>query len=55
VPISGHRCQFCARRHVRHEVHHNCYDNYGDERPHDLVVLCERCHGLFHERAQDAS
>jgi hypothetical protein len=52
---AGHRCQTCATRHARLEVHHNCYEKYGDERPYDLVVLCERCHGLFHRGLQDAS
>jgi hypothetical protein len=30
---AGHRCQTCGTRHARLEVHHNCYENYSDERP----------------------
>ena len=52
---AGYRCQVCGCRDTRLDVHHNTYDHYGDESIYDLVVLCERCHGLFHERLQDAS
>lgn len=52
---AGYRCQVCGRRDVRLDVHHNTYERYGDESIHDLVVLCEECHRLFHERMQDAS
>ncbi len=52
---AGYRCQTCAARDARLDVHHNSYENYGDERPQDLLVLCEDCHALFHRRMQDAS
>ena len=52
---AGHRCQACGARDARLDVHHNTYENYGDERPRDLTVLCEECHGLFHGRMEDAS
>ena len=50
-----HRCQTCRKQDVRLDVHHNTYENYGDERPQDLTVLCEDCHELFHGRIKDAS
>jgi predicted HNH restriction endonuclease len=37
------------------DVHHNTYENYGDERSQDLTVLCGECHGMFHGRLEDAS
>lgn len=52
---AGYRCQTCGTQDSRLDVHHNTYDHYGDQRPQDLVALCERCHGLFHGRMQDAS
>ena len=52
---AGHRCQTCRKQDVRLEVHHNTYENYGDERPQDLVVLCGACHAQFHGRMRDAS
>jgi 5-methylcytosine-specific restriction endonuclease McrA len=55
VARAGHKCQTCGTRDARLDVHHNSYENYGDERPQDLTVLCERCHGLFHRGLQDAS
>jgi 5-methylcytosine-specific restriction endonuclease McrA len=39
-----YKCQFCSRRDTTLDVHHNTYENYGDERPEDLVVLCRSCH-----------
>jgi hypothetical protein len=50
-----YRCQVCGCRDARLDVHHNTYERYGDEKICDLVVLCERCHGLFHGDLQDAS
>lgn len=52
---AGYRCQTCGTRDTRLDVHHNTYENYGDEQPQDLMVLCESCHRLFHGRLQDAS
>jgi 5-methylcytosine-specific restriction endonuclease McrA len=52
---AGHRCQTCGEADVRLDVHHNTYERYGDELVFDLVVLCDRCHALFHGIAEDAS
>lgn len=42
-----HHCQVCSRTgHL--DVHHNTYERLGEERPADLLVLCRRCHDLFH-------
>ena len=52
---AGHRCQTCGSRDTPLDVHHNNYQNYGDEKPQDLVVLCRSCHRMFHGIAEDAS
>jgi 5-methylcytosine-specific restriction endonuclease McrA len=52
---AGYRCQTCGEDDVRLAVHHNTYERYGDESTFDLVVLCDRCHELFHGIVEDAS
>lgn len=46
------RCQVCntPSSEVALEVHHRTYEHRGQERPEDLIVLCDGCHSLFHER-----
>lgn len=44
---AGDKCQVCSST-ERLEVHHNSYDNLGGELRTDLVVLCRKCHELFH-------
>jgi len=41
------RCQLCNST-DKLNVHHNTYDNLGDEMPRDLIVLCEACHYYLH-------
>ena len=31
-------------------IHHRNYENVGNEKDTDLIVLCKRCHTLFHTR-----
>ena len=50
-----YRCQMCSSHDAPLDVHHNSYDNYGDERPEDLVVLCRSCHQKVHGIVEDAS
>jgi 5-methylcytosine-specific restriction endonuclease McrA len=50
-----YRCQMCSSHDATLDVHHNCYHNYGDERPEDLVVLCRSCHQKFHGVEEHAS
>jgi len=52
---AGYRCQMCSSHDATLDVHHNSYQNYGDERPEDLVVLCRSCHQKFHGVVADAS
>jgi 5-methylcytosine-specific restriction endonuclease McrA len=52
---AGYKCQMCSSHDATLDVHHNCYQNYGDERPEDLVVLCRSCHQKFHGVVEDVS
>lgn len=44
---AGYRCQLCNSP-TRLQVHHRTYDRLGNERPDDLIVLCQKCHTAFH-------
>jgi len=49
-----HRCALC-NAHENLEVHHRSYAHLYEETLTDLIVLCRRCHGLFHkDRKADA-
>jgi len=50
-----YRCQMGSTHDAPLDVHHNTYQNYGDERPEDLVVLCRSCHQNFHGVMEDVS
>lgn len=45
---AGRRCQVCNGAKFL-QVHHRTYERVGCELPNDLTVLCDKCHGLFHE------
>lgn len=45
----GQACRTCwksAKDGYSLECHHRHYDNWGHERPEDVVILCNRCHDL---------
>jgi hypothetical protein len=44
---AGHACQTCGGGGRLH-VHHRTYERRGEERPDDLLVLCEDCHLAVH-------
>ena len=46
---SGHKCQVCNNGDAQLDVHHRTYERRGNERSEDLVVLCHKCHGKFHD------
>ena len=45
---AGYRCQMCGESHITLDVHHNTYDNRGEERNRDVIVLCRDCHSKHH-------
>lgn len=46
---AGNACQVCNASGVTLDTHHRTYDNLGDEKDGDLVVLCRDCHTVFHK------
>lgn len=48
---ANYRCQV-SNSTYRLQVHHRTYENLGNERPEDVVVLCEECHALYHKRGK---
>lgn len=46
---AGGRCQLCNRG-ARLEAHHRTYERRGNERPGDLIALCDTCHAKFHDK-----
>ena len=47
--LANYRCQVCNTSEGKLEVHHRTYARRGNELPSDLIVLCEKCHVLFHK------
>lgn len=47
LKITGKVCQKCSSR-ERIEVHHINYRYLFDCTDDDLMVLCQKCHGVFH-------
>jgi len=41
------KCQLCSSKENLH-VHHNTYENRGNEKNEDLIVLCKECHERHH-------
>ena len=44
------KCQLCNADDITLHVHHNNYENRGRETFSDVIVLCEDCHGKFHNK-----
>lgn len=44
---ANNKCQLCSSR-KNLNVHHNTYENVGDEKEEDLIVLCGECHKKYH-------
>lgn len=42
-----YKCQLCSST-KNLEVHHNTYENRGNEKDEDLIVLCHDCHNNYH-------
>lgn len=46
---SNYKCALCNSI-VQLNVHHKTYENRGNEKPEDLIVLCRNCHAKFHDK-----
>jgi hypothetical protein len=49
---AGHRCQVCNAENCRLDVHHRTYERFGVELETDLIVLCRKCHKIFHAQGR---
>lgn len=47
IEEAGGRCQACNASEEL-QAHHRSYADRGAEKPADLIVLCDGCHGVFH-------
>ena len=45
---ANYKCQLCSKKDIELHVHHNTYENIGNEEMNDLIVLCKYCHSRFH-------
>ena len=54
LEAAGHHCQMDKTHTGRLDVHHNTYDNLGNEQPGDLIVLCSACHMRHHRHEWNA-
>lgn len=51
---AGNRCQVCSSTDGL-AAHHRTYERLGDELLSDLIVLCSRCHKLYHGIISEAA
>lgn len=49
IKQSDNKCQLCSNPNNL-EVHHNTYERIWQEKPSDLIVLCENHHELIHKQ-----
>ena len=47
---AGHKCQICNKDDCNLNVHHNNYDNRGRETFNDVIVVCDDCHNMIHNK-----
>ena len=47
---ANYKCQLCSKKDIELHVHHNTYENIGNEEMNDLIVLCKDCHSKFHDK-----
>jgi 5-methylcytosine-specific restriction endonuclease McrA len=48
LKFAQYKCQLCPEKDLPLNVHHRDYSNIGCETFNDVIVLCEKCHGIHH-------
>lgn len=48
LKAASYKCQVCNGGNTSLDVHHRTYERRGQELPSDTIVLCRRCHAMFH-------
>jgi hypothetical protein len=48
------KCQLCNKGgdNTTLHTHHRTYENLGEEKDEDLIVLCSNCHAKFHDKVK---
>lgn len=46
-------CSLCNEKKRFYHLHHLSYKNLGNEKPEDVLVLCNECHKLSHKFNED--
>lgn len=49
IKQADYKCQLCNKN-AHLQVHHRTYENRGNEKSGDLIVLCKGCHAKFHNK-----
>jgi len=49
IKTANGKCQICGSEYDLH-IHHLTYENIFNEKPNDLIVLCEPCHIKYHDK-----
>ena len=51
--LVGYKCNLCGSSSILN-VHHKSYEHHGEEHKYleDLIVLCQPCHGKFHDKLE---
>src|SRR3990167_7159872 len=44
------KCQSCGKSNTRFNIHHKHYKTLGNERNEDVMVSCQNCHLINHEK-----
>lgn len=47
IQEQGDQCEECKDR-QGYILHHKHYDSWGEEKRHDVLLLCGFCHNLIH-------
>lgn len=51
LKFAQYKCQLCSDKELL-EVHHRSYENIGCETFNDVIVLCDKCHGIHHRKLE---
>lgn len=48
------RCQLCNKKGTNSTLHahHKTYQRVGHEEDNDIIILCSKCHAMFHNKGQ---
>lgn len=55
LSFANNSCQVCNAKGIELHVHHRTYERRGAEMAGDIIVLCKKCHALFHGISETVS